>query len=313
MTMVERIRPLRAAACGVLGAAAAAAGATAAEPIVVKNCAVEYRRDTLLGASDQGVLQELGVRLGDAVAAGQVLGRLQDGDLRAALEVDRAAAESQVAVQKNEAQYAERLERLRQTDLLRARDATTSFEQRMARLEAESARLDVEDARAQRRLAQLRVQQTEAQLRLREVTSPHAGVVVEILKEPGESINVNEPVLRMADVAWIRVTGQLDVADAWRVRPGQRAALRPDVPGVDLPVEARPFAGEVVFVDPQIDPNTQTCRVVAEVANPDGTLRAGITGQLEVDVDGAPPTAPSPGAAAAPPPPPAAAGREASR
>ena len=68
----------------------------------------------------------------------------------------------------------------------------------------------------------------------------------------------------------------LDVADAWRVRPGHRATLRPDVPGAELPIESEAFAGRVVFVDPQIDPDTQTCRVVAEVANRDGTLRAGI-------------------------------------
>jgi multidrug efflux pump subunit AcrA (membrane-fusion protein) len=82
----------------------------------------------------------------------------------------------------------------------------------------------------------------------------------------------------------MRVTGYLDAGDAWRVRRGQAARITPELEGGDLPIEREAFAGEVTFVDSEIDPKTQTCRVFAEVENRGGLLRSGLECCMEIDL-----------------------------
>jgi RND family efflux transporter MFP subunit len=256
---------------------------------VLNRCSIDYKRDSLLGCSTNGVLQDCLVKLGASVKGGQILGRLQDIDLQVEVELDKAQAESTIAIRMSEAKYAEALEKQRTIESLRARDVASSYERRLQSLETETARMELEGAKHQQHLAQLKQRQAEALVRMREFVSPYDGIVVEILKEPGEPVSIAEPVFRVVSLDLLRVTGHLDIADAWRVREEQAVTVRPEVSGADLPIERETFQGSVVFVDRQIDPETQTCRVVAEVKNRDGLLRSGLEGSMEISV-----TAPTP-------------------
>ena len=165
----------------------------------------------------------------------------------------------------------------------------------LRRLEALTAELAVEEAQFKHGLDELRLERAEAMLRRRQFIAPHDGVVVEVYSDPGESVGPNEPVVRIVDVSRVRVTGHLDVRDAWRVQTGQPIRLTPDVGGADLAVEGRWFDGVLTFIDPQIDLQTQTCQVIAEVPNTDQLLRAGLEARMEIlpfaDGSTAPPAA----------------------
>jgi RND family efflux transporter MFP subunit len=260
--------------------------ATASDAIELQRCAVEYERTSevsvTLVAATSTVLQDVYVRAGDRVKSGQVLGRVQDHDARADVELWTAEANSDVDLRAETAKYSHEQVKLRRADALMRRNLLSQEDFGLAKLEAEIAGLKVEQAKHARRMAQIRLRQAESQLRAREFVNPHDGIVVEVLKNQGEMIASHEPVFRVVDVGRLKVVGHLDVADAWRVQTGQRVRITPEVEGVDLEIEHEIFTGGVVFVDSRIDPETRTCKVIAEVLNRDHRLRSGLEARMTI-------------------------------
>ena len=78
---------------------------SSAVPVVLRRCATDYVKSTLLGAPLPGILQDCLVQAGDRVNAGQVLGRIQDREARAEMELRRVQAESDIEVRLNEAKH----------------------------------------------------------------------------------------------------------------------------------------------------------------------------------------------------------------
>ncbi|HEX8201043.1 MAG TPA: HlyD family efflux transporter periplasmic adaptor subunit [Isosphaeraceae bacterium] len=298
--------------CGLLAAPAPAPAADAnADPgtpalapapggIVLRRCTLEYERASSVGTALPGILQECLVRPGDRVKAGQVLGRLQDQEARAELELRTAEAESDVGIRLGQARFDQATARLKASSALRQRSFNSEEQYQQDRLEAQVAALSTEEAQERRRVAQIQRHVAEVAVQLREIVSPHAGVVVAVFKNPGESVNLGEnarglSIFRVVDVDRVLVTGWLDVVDAWRVRPGQPVRVWAEIGGADLPIEREEFLGRVTFVDVEVNPGDQTCKVVAAVENRDGMLRAGLEARMEirqVDLDAAPSSEP---------------------
>ena len=107
---------------------------------------------------------------------------------------------------------------------------------------------------------------------------------MEIYKNTGEAITAGSPIFKVVKVDRMRVTGYLDVSDAWHVRPKQTVRVMPELEGVDLPIEREVFEGQITFVDSEIDPKTRTCRVFAEVENRGDLLRSGLDCRMEIDL-----------------------------
>ncbi len=124
----------------------------------------------------------------------------------------------------------------------------------------------------------------EATIRSREIRSPHDGVVVEVLKVPGQSISGLDSVLRVVDPSELRVTGYLDVTDAWRVRPGQAVKIWADISGADMEIENEAFTGQVEYVDLLISSESRTCKVTAIVPNRAERLRSGLEARMEINL-----------------------------
>jgi RND family efflux transporter MFP subunit len=263
--------------------------------ILLRRCTMDYGRSSLLGSPGTSTLQDCLVAPGDRVRAGQVLGRIQDREIRAEMALRQFQAESDVEVRLSEARHAQASARLKVSDVLRARNALSVDQYNIDRLATTVAALEVEAATNRRRVARIEFEQARAAALSREITAPHDGIVVAVFRRPGEAVTPNNPVFHVVDVDRIWVTGGLDVDDAWRVEPGQSVEISPVIGGADLEVERRSFPGRVIFVDRIVDAKTQTCKVVAELDNREGLLRAGLGARMEV----LPPEAP--GAGGAPP------------
>lgn len=273
--------------CGVLLVLAAqvdGAAAPRAEDVVFARCKIEYKHKTALSASTSGILQDCLVQAGDRVTAGQVLGHLQNSDVTAAMDVKAARSKSEIAIQLSEAKYAFLLGRLKSSEKLFTRGLLSADDYNSHKLEAESARIAIEADKFEKGMAELEFRQAQALVKSRELVSPLDGIVIDVLKSPGEAVGGigTDPVFRIADTRQIKVTGFVDVGDAWRVKAGQHVQVRADVPGIDLPVEKLRFAGQIVFVDRLIQSETQVTRVVAETSDPGDQLRDGLTGLMEV-------------------------------
>ncbi|HEY7309645.1 MAG TPA: efflux RND transporter periplasmic adaptor subunit [Gemmataceae bacterium] len=273
---------------------------SSAEAVLLRRCKAEYRHATELDAPAPGILQDCLVELGDKVKAGQVLGRLQDKEQRAEMERSKFEAESMASVRTAESRYTLARTKHRYARDLFQRNAIGKEEYEVAKQEEETARLALEEVKAAHRVAELRYKQAEVAVRAREIVSPHDGVVVQIVRRPGEAMSSlgkepvvrrageavsalpKDPIFRVVNAEVLRVTGYLDAGDAWRVHAGQSVCVTPETAGPALPIQSEVFTGQVVFVDSEIDPRTRTCRVVAEVKNRKGLLRAGLDLQMEI-------------------------------
>ncbi len=100
--------------------------------------------------------------------------------------------------------------------------------------------------------------------------APIAGTVISRAVNPGEVIEANKELLRVADLSSVWVIAQVYERNMARVRVGSGASISSSAyPG-------RVFRGRVSYVDPALDPQTRTSQVRMELANPGQALRIGM-------------------------------------
>jgi membrane fusion protein, heavy metal efflux system len=97
-----------------------------------------------------------------------------------------------------------------------------------------------------------------------------AGTVISRAVNPGEVVEANKELLRVADLSNVWVVAQVFEKDLARVRVGSGASVTSDAyPG-------RIFRGRVTYVDPQLDAATRTAQVRVELGNPAQALKLGM-------------------------------------
>jgi len=100
--------------------------------------------------------------------------------------------------------------------------------------------------------------------------SPVSGTVIARSANPGEVIQADKEILRVADLSSVWVIGQVYEKDLARIKVGSGASITSEAyPG-------RVFRGQVSYVDPTLDPATRTAQVRIELANPSQTLKIGM-------------------------------------
>lgn len=100
--------------------------------------------------------------------------------------------------------------------------------------------------------------------------SPVSGTVIVRSANPGEVIQADKEILRVADLCSVWVIGQVYEKDLGRIKVGSGASITSETyPG-------RIFRGQVSYVDPTLDPATRTAQARIELANPGQTLKIGM-------------------------------------
>ena len=120
-----------------------------------------------------------------------------------------------------------------------------------------------------RRLADLELNRTTAEIALRTMKSPINGVVVERYMHPGE-FPKQERILKLAQIDPLRVEAYAPVALLGKISVGMQAVVKPEelVKG-ELPAK-------VTVVDKVVDAASGTFGVRLELPNPDLKLPAGL-------------------------------------
>src|SRR5205823_8795245 len=97
-------------------------------------------------------------------------------------------------------------------------------------------------------------------------------VVVEVLLKPGEfgAITFKDPIMKLAEIDPLHVEVVLPVSMYGKVRPGQRAAVMPE-----MPVGGR-YETTVKVVDRVVDAASGTFGVRLELANGKRAIPAGV-------------------------------------
>ena len=233
-----------------------------------------------------GALAEASVREGARVKRGQRLARIDAAEVE--LEYQRARYEHQLAkklaaddvalrsAEKKHAFATADFGRLQQAAAVQPRSVSQS-ELEKARLEMEQAALDRERAEQDLEAAQLREKLAEAQLamaerqvEIRNIVAPLSGVVVSVLRKPGEWVAPGDKIMRIVRTDRLRAEGFLDSEQVPLGLEGTQVTLLPEAS------ESQTYPAVVTFVSPEIDPVNGQVRILAEVDNPDGRLRPGL-------------------------------------
>ncbi|HEU4578601.1 MAG TPA: HlyD family efflux transporter periplasmic adaptor subunit [Polyangiaceae bacterium] len=247
----------RAGAAPELAASAFELAAAASEPIVG---VLLPRRSTEVAAPVPGTLRELPVRLGDHVEAGAVLASfdvrlsaLERQIAEAALETANSEREQLRVQQRQAEQRAQRLQELERAGVAPGSELVDAkFESELGAARVAGADSQVEEQRT--RVARLRALEAQSVVR-----APFAGTVAARYVDPGATLSVGEPILRlMSDGDAIL---RFAIPESARVRPApeQRVSAR---------VRSRPdlcIEAQIERAAPEIDPASRRLIVEARV------------------------------------------------
>ncbi len=217
-----------------------------------------------------GRIVQLLVREGDRVAAGQPLARIDDAPL-----VDQAKEASAVLARVG----AER----RNAEATRARVQRVFEHGIAARQEVDDAVTRADTARAAEAEADSAAKRARRQVERATVRSPLEGVVVRVLRRPGELVDGTPatPILEVANPEKLELVADVPAANLVRVARGAEATVR--VPA--LPTAA--WTGMVSAVSPAVDRATGLGTVRVSIVRPGPPTGAAKSPKPAADPSGA--------------------------
>jgi RND family efflux transporter MFP subunit len=224
---------------------------------------VEAKRITEIGSEVPGRIVAVLVDVGDPVAEGAPLFRIDPGPYRMALTEAEAGLALARAESANAAAEAERLRTL----LAQNAASQARYDQQRTRAEvarAQVAQMEARVAKARRDLAQT------------EVRAPYAASVVERRAHEGAMAGQG-PILVLQESGALEAILNVPEATPVAVRAGD--PLRLFVEGLPDPIEAA-----VTSVSQRVDPATRTYEVRADVLDASGQLKAGSYARAELSV-----------------------------
>ncbi|WP_337169856.1 efflux RND transporter periplasmic adaptor subunit [Gemmatimonas aurantiaca] len=219
----------------------------------------------VLRAQVAGTVTDLRVDNGARVQAGQRL-----LSIRAAGVVSQAAG-AKASVAAAEANLAVARKQLEAAQALAAAGAMSVIERQSAEASFQAAQAQLAAARAQATSAEEVAGHTS-------VVAPFAGVVSNRRRQNGEPVAMNDELLTVVDSRVLELPGQIGVADAGRVRPGQRVQFTLDA------FAGETFDGRVARMDPVADAGTRQVGVYVELRNPAGRIVGGQFARGRIDL-----------------------------
>ena len=288
-TRLPGARRLSAAGLLTLAAVACSPGPDASQgivyravPVVTRDIVVSaeatgvIRPDTLVEVKSKasGEIREIAVETGQKVPRGALLIRVDPRTPTNALAQSQAGLEvAQARLANAEAQkfWAE--------ELFRTKSITET--------EYENAVLDQATAKAEVVRAQVQVENDRIRLEDTEVRAPISGTVLEksvergqVISSPTLDVGGGTVLLRMADLELVQVRTLVDETDIGKIKPG----LPVTVTVAAYP--RRPFAGEVIKIEPQAEQqqNVTVFPVLVRIRNEDDLLRPGMNADVEIHI-----------------------------
>jgi HlyD family secretion protein len=215
---------------------------------------VKTRRRAALSPETAGIVQELLVRKGQHVVAGDVLLRLSSEGRGAQLDSSRRALETANARVREACVGAEQADRdYRRAIDLAKQDVLSQDRLEQSRMARDAARAGCEAARAAGRQAQAAIDMSASSLDDTVLRAPFAGVIADLRTEVGEFVSPSapgvfmQPVIDLIDLESVYVSAPLDEVDIGRVQVGLPVRITLD------PYDETAFPGRVARIAPYVD------------------------------------------------------------
>ena len=233
-----------------------------------------------VGAIAGGRVEEISARLGDSVRAGQILGRVHSHDVHEA-----RAGYQQATTELERARSAEVYTKQRRDRAQRLLDLGAGSRQDLETAEADLRNAQAAIAKAQSELEKERAHMAILRVPFDEpagaaapqgaedleddvpVVAPAAGLIWERKATVGSVVNVGEDLFAISDTSSLWMIAAANEADLSQLHPEQEVRIQ---------VRAYPerqFAGRVLKLGEQLDPDTHTLQVRILVPNAKGLLK----------------------------------------
>jgi multidrug resistance efflux pump len=279
-----------AALCLAVPAAVSASGSGAS--IRVENAAVTALHDVVLSATTAGNLTELTVKQGVQVERQQLLARVYDADAQLDVEAarNRLLAAQERASDQSGVELAQKELELALSDLRRSEDSNrqvpnsvTDAKIEQLQLLVERERFRLQKAEQELKLAEIELASARTEVKLAEerlgrcrIQAPLDGTVVDVFRQVGEYVQIGEPLLRVLQTETLRVEAFVAPDALPSDAEGRPVSFQAEIPHAGR----HEFPGRVTFVSLEANAVNGQVRIVAEIANPERTLRTGTLGTL---------------------------------
>lgn len=272
--MTSRTATYWAAKASILAAMLVAA--TPATAMELEGYAEPYRSINV--ASDEtGTIDEVLVREGQSVTAGQPLVRLNSDVHNALLAIAAQNMEAEGRLDAAQADLQMRRDRLEKLRALRAEGHARQEEVDRASAEVAVAEANVRSAQEDLVTRRLEHEKIKMQIARRTVRAPMAGIVTTLHKDQGEFVAPNSPdVLALVQIDELLANFTLMGPQAENLRIDQEM----NISFLASDAETR---GTVEFISPITDAESGTVLVKVRVANPHGRFRSGERCKIRVE------------------------------
>jgi RND family efflux transporter MFP subunit len=242
-------------------------------PVSLRATGTIHARETaVVSAQVMGRIQQVMVREGDSVRAGQTLVILDDAALRAQVEQAQAgvnaAQNAQAAAQASAALAASTLGRYKQ---LESEKSVSPQEMDEVSRRAEGAAASVDAMRAQTEAARAQESSARAMMSYTRLVSPFAGVVTSRMADPGTMAAPGVPILQVDQAGALQLDTTVD-----------ESAIGATHKGMKVQVEVNKFEtpGIVADIVPAADPSSHSFLVKIDLLSSSQT-HAGMYGTAE--------------------------------
>jgi len=245
-------------------------------PVGLRSTGTVHARETaVVSAQVMGRIQQVMVREGDSVRAGQTLVVLDDAALHASVEQAqagvKAAQNAQIAAQTNAALAASTLNRYKQ---LESEKSVSPQEMDEVSRRAEAAAAGVEAVRAQTDAARAQESGARTMMSYTRLVAPFAGVVTARMADPGTMAAPGVPLLQVDQAGALQLDATVDESAIGAIHKGMKVQVAIDGGS------SMNLAGTVAEIVPAADPSSHSFLVKIDL--PSSTLlRAGMYGTAE--------------------------------
>lgn len=229
-----------------------------------------------IAVTETDIVDKLHVKEGDRVEKGQLVAELRKDVLMATLAIAQAAMEAEGQI--NSAGALAGLHSKRYSKLkTMANDGYAHPEEvRRAQADLSVASSNLRAAKEEQRIHELEYDRILAQIETKNIKSPVNGIVLRIHVDESELIEGHSkaPLMTLVQLDRLKAVFYLPPNLAAKLDNGQAITLNGDDQGA--------IPGVVEFVDPVVDPESNTVRVKVIVDNQNETVKSGRKVTLEV-------------------------------
>lgn len=234
-----------------------------------------------LASSESGVVSTILVKPGDHVKAGQEILRLNSSVIEAQLEQAEAQIKHEGRLKAAEAERKIAEQRLALVKDLMERGTTNQPEYDKASTALAVADGQWKAAQEDRDALRFQAAVIKAQLEQRILRSPIDGVVTEVTRDLGESVDsrradIPSYLARIVDLSQLISRVHIPANLTENLKVGQQLSIVLDNPSKTQ------VAGSIIYISPTVDAATGLAEVHLTFKNDKGKLRSGIAGSLLV-------------------------------